>query len=426
MPVLKILFLCTGNSCRSQMAEGWTRKLKADCIEPYSAGIVAHGLNPYAVQVMAEAGVDILGQKSKTIAELPNTNFDYVITLCDDAQQQCPVFPGKAKVVHVAFDDPPRLAADAKTEEERLAPYRRVRDEIRDFIKTIPESLGCAMKNKSSLLRDLITSPETLVMPDAYDSLSARIIEHLGFKAVQCSGYSFSLSACCPTEAAFGFERNLAITQCIVEAVEVPVMADGEDGFGDPSVVTETVRAFIRIGVAGINLEDQVLGPPGPKRVIERTFMIEKIKAARNAARQEGVPELVINGRTDALAAALDRKEGIEEAVARSNIYLESGADMAFVTDVRTMEEVKILVEGIRGPLSIAAGMPSNIRNMSLEELKARGVARVSLPVLAIFSAIRAISKTMESLREPEGFAKLCEENLLCSPEDISALLTKK
>jgi arsenate reductase (thioredoxin) len=139
---LKILFLCTGNSCRSQMAEGWTRRLKSDCIEPYSAGIEAHGLNPDAVRAMSEAGVDISQQRSKHLSELQGVAFDYVVTVCGQANDRCPVFPGKAKVVHVAFDDPPKLAADAKTEEERLAPYRRVRDEIKTFVETLPESLS--------------------------------------------------------------------------------------------------------------------------------------------------------------------------------------------------------------------------------------------------------------------------------------------
>jgi arsenate reductase len=139
---LRVLFLCTGNSCRSQMAEGWARHLKGDCIEPYSAGIVAHGLNPTAVQVMAEAGVDISGQKSKTLAELDHIQFDHVITLCGHAHESCPVFPGATKVTHVGFDDPPTLAAVAATEEERMAPYRRVRDEIREFISKLPEVLG--------------------------------------------------------------------------------------------------------------------------------------------------------------------------------------------------------------------------------------------------------------------------------------------
>lgn len=138
---LKILFLCTGNSCRSQMAEGWTRHLKADSIEPYSAGIEVHGMNPHAVRVMAEAGVDISGQRSKNVAELMHIPFDYVITVCDNASESCPIFPGKAKVVHAGFDDPPKLAKSAKTEEEALAHYRRVRDEIKAFVKTLPQAL---------------------------------------------------------------------------------------------------------------------------------------------------------------------------------------------------------------------------------------------------------------------------------------------
>jgi arsenate reductase (thioredoxin) len=137
----KILFLCTGNSCRSQMAEGWARELKFHSIEPYSAGIETHGLNPDAVRVMAEAGVDIAGQRSKHVTELRDIAFDNVVTVCDHARENCPVFFGKAKVSHVGFDDPPRLAAGAATEKERLAPYRRVRDEIRKLVLTLPESL---------------------------------------------------------------------------------------------------------------------------------------------------------------------------------------------------------------------------------------------------------------------------------------------
>lgn len=138
---MKILFLCTGNSCRSQMAEGWTRHLKGNLIEPYSAGTETHGLNPNAVRVMAEAGVDISGHESKTVADLETKEFDYVITVCSDADQNCPIFPGKTIKVHHGFDDPPKLAKTAKTEEEELSHYRRVRDEIRNFIDTLPESL---------------------------------------------------------------------------------------------------------------------------------------------------------------------------------------------------------------------------------------------------------------------------------------------
>lgn len=138
---IKILFLCTGNSCRSQMAEGWAKHLKGDCLEAYSAGIETHGLNPNAVKVMAEAGADISGRHSKHLDTLKNIDFDFVITVCDNAHESCPVFPGKTKVIHVGFDDPPRLAKEAKTEEEALNGYRRVRDEIKAFVEQLPEIL---------------------------------------------------------------------------------------------------------------------------------------------------------------------------------------------------------------------------------------------------------------------------------------------
>ncbi|MDH3390769.1 MAG: arsenate reductase ArsC [Desulfobulbaceae bacterium] len=138
---IKILFLCTGNSCRSQMAEGWARHLKSHVMEVFSAGIEKHGLNPLAVKIMAEAGVDISGHESKLISELAVKDFDYVITVCDHAHDSCPLFPGRTTVVHQGFDDPPRLAAGAATENEALDSYRRVRDEIKEFVLSLPDSL---------------------------------------------------------------------------------------------------------------------------------------------------------------------------------------------------------------------------------------------------------------------------------------------
>jgi arsenate reductase len=140
---LKVLFLCTGNSCRSQMAEGWAHALKSDVIEAYSAGIETHGMNPNAIKVMAEAGVDITGQHSKKADELADVPFDVVVTVCGHANETCPMWLGsKARVVHVGFDDPPKLAKTAKTEEEALGHYRRVRDEIRQFVAGLPESIS--------------------------------------------------------------------------------------------------------------------------------------------------------------------------------------------------------------------------------------------------------------------------------------------
>ena len=139
--MVRVLFLCTGNSCRSQMAEGICRDLHGDRIEASSAGIETHGLNPSAVRVLGEIGVDISGHHSKSLEDLAGKEFDYVITVCGHADESCPVFPGKTKVIHRGFDDPPKLAADAKTAEEALTHYRRVRDEIREFIESLPEKL---------------------------------------------------------------------------------------------------------------------------------------------------------------------------------------------------------------------------------------------------------------------------------------------
>ena len=123
------------------MAEGWARHLKGDVVEPYSAGVEPHGLSENAVSVMNEAGVDITGQSSKHVDELNGISFDYVVTVCDHARESCPLFTGKTKVVHVGFDDPPHLAKNARNEAEALAHYRRVRDEIRAFVETLPDSL---------------------------------------------------------------------------------------------------------------------------------------------------------------------------------------------------------------------------------------------------------------------------------------------
>ena len=136
-----MLFLCTGNSCRSQMAEGWARHLLGDKVEAFSAGVEAHGLDPRAVQVMAEAGVDISRQRSKTIEDLGDAAFDVVVTVCDRAHESCPIFPGEARKIHRSFDDPPRLAEGARSEEDALVHYRRVRDEIRAFVEELADVL---------------------------------------------------------------------------------------------------------------------------------------------------------------------------------------------------------------------------------------------------------------------------------------------
>jgi arsenate reductase len=138
---LRILYLCTGNSCRSQMAEAFTLHLKGDQIEALSAGVAPKGIDPRAAKAMSEAGIDISSQDSKSVDQIINQKFDYVVTLCDNAQRTCPSFPGTTRVIHTGFDDPPKLAATARDEQEAMLHYRRVRDEIKAFVESLPESL---------------------------------------------------------------------------------------------------------------------------------------------------------------------------------------------------------------------------------------------------------------------------------------------
>lgn len=135
---LNILFLCTGNACRSQIAEGWARHLKNDSINAYSAGVSPIGVSTRAIKTMSEAGVDISNHTSKHFNDLKCIDFDYVITLCDNAAESCPVFPGEVKVIHKPFKDPYFATG---SEKNIMAQFAKVRDQIRDFVKSLPESL---------------------------------------------------------------------------------------------------------------------------------------------------------------------------------------------------------------------------------------------------------------------------------------------
>ncbi len=279
--------------------------------------------------------------------------------------------------------------------------------------------------NNRQALRELLGVERPLVMPDAFDGLSARLIQIAGFKAVQCSGFSIGLASRAAPEQEIDFNKNLDTTRDIVRAVTIPVMADGEDGFGPPAAVYRTVGAFLDVGVSGINIEDQVLPSREAREVVDTNLMVEKIQAAREAARDRQSADMVINARTDALAASEDRAGGIAEAIRRGNKYLQAGADLVFVSTVRTLDEAKRLVDGIGGPVSIAAGMPYNINTLTINQLRASGVARVSLPAIAVFSAIQAIKRTLSIIRDSESFEEMIEKNLLCSLEDLSRVLSR-
>jgi 2-methylisocitrate lyase-like PEP mutase family enzyme len=278
--------------------------------------------------------------------------------------------------------------------------------------------------NSCALLRHLLKTECPLIMPDAFDGLSARLIELSGFKAVQCSGYSIALAAHAIPETRLSFEKNLEITRDIVQSVKIPVMADGEDGFGPPSRVFETVGAYLDAGVAGINIEDQILPPSESKGVINRSLMKDKIRAAREAGIGKDAANFVLNARTDSLKLWPDRKNALRESIERGNEYLEAGADLIFVVGVSTLEETKELVREIHGPVSIAAGMPYNIGSMSIQDLRELGVSRVSLPTIAVHSMIQAVKRTL-SIIHSGSFDEVMEQGLLCGMEEVSSILAR-
>lgn len=276
--------------------------------------------------------------------------------------------------------------------------------------------------NKSKKLKKLLNSSETLIMPDAYDPISARLIEKAGFKAVQCSGFSFSIAAGYKREIDVTLDDNIEWTRRIVEAVDVPVMADAEDGYGGLEEVIETVNRFIQAGVAGLNIEDQIPDGKTPLSIIDGDLMAQKIILARETAKAENNHDFIINGRTDALRSAENRDKGLEIAIDRANQYFEAGADLTFITYVETLEEIKEITKKVRGPISTAAGMPYNIKEFSIHDLVKCGVARVSLPTLLTFSSLQAIHSSLEHIKDDE-ILKFAENGSLYSYDNLKDLL---
>ena len=222
---LRILFLCAGNSCRSQMAEGWARHLKSDVVEAHSAGIETHGLNPLAVRVMAEAGVDISSQRSKHVDELSHMAFDYVVTVCGHANEQCPLFFGKTKVIHVGFDDPPALSKGAASEEAALDIYRRVRDEIRAFVESLPDSLQHPQQE------------ENVMTSESNDSEAVRAKVREGYGQIAKAGSSCcgpAKSCCC------GGNAQLVATSVGYEEADLSALPEGANmglSCGNPTAI---------------------------------------------------------------------------------------------------------------------------------------------------------------------------------------------
>jgi methylisocitrate lyase len=249
---------------------------------------------------------------------------------------------------------------------------------------------------KTTLLKKLINDPEILVMPGAYDVLSARLIEVSGFKAVQCSGFGFAASYLgLPDIGILSGTQMLNITRNICSAVDIPVMADGDNGFGNAVNTYYTVREFEAAGAAGINLEDQIspkrCGHITGKQCISADEMVLKIKAAREAAKD---PDFVINARTDAYTVY-----GIDEAIRRGNMYAKSGADLIFVEAVDSIEGIKRVIKEIDAPVSINLLQGGRTPLVTIQELQEWGAARVSIPITAVMAAACGVKQALEYIK---------------------------
>ena len=253
-----------------------------------------------------------------------------------------------------------------------------------------------AALHPASRLKALILAPEILVMPGAFDPISAKLIEEAGFAAIQCSGAGLSFAHLgLPDYSLMSMGEMVERTRRIAQAVTIPVMADGDTGFGNAVNVHYAVREFERAGAAGVNLEDQVIpkrcGHLDGKELVAIGEMEAKVRAARDAADD---PDFVINARTDALAV-----EGLPAAVGRANAYLAAGATMAFIDGLETVEQARALVAGIRGPVAVNVAEGGRSRDLTVAQLQAAGVARVSFPGTALFAAIRAMRTVLRELK---------------------------
>lgn len=250
---------------------------------------------------------------------------------------------------------------------------------------------------RTTRLKELILAPELLVMPGAFDPVSARLIEEAGFEAIQCTGFGMSaVHLGLPDYGFLSMNEMVALTQRIVDAVDIPVMADGDTGFGNAVSAWYAVRAFERIGCAGVNIEDQQMpkrcGHLDGKSIVPIDEAIAKVQACAQARSD---PDFVINARTDALAIG-----GIEEVVRRGNAYLEAGATMIFIDGMTSKALAKQAVESIRGPVAInVVEGGKSPADFGFDEMQALGIARVSLPGTLLGAAIRGMRDALAAVR---------------------------
>ena len=255
---------------------------------------------------------------------------------------------------------------------------------------------------KSTLLKNMIMEKKALVCPGAHDVMSAKLIERAGFKACQVSGFGLSATYLgLPDMAFLSFAEALNFSKNIIDAVNIPVMVDADTGFGNAVNAMRVTEEFIKIGAAGMNIEDQVFpkrcGHLEGKQIIPMEEMVLKIKACIKVKKTLD-PDFVINARTDAIAVS-----GVEEAIKRGNAYAEAGADLIFVEAPRTREDIMRLVKEIQAPISINlfdAVSGGKTPLIDIDELKEMGVARVSIPVGPLFAAIKGMMNYFDVIKD--------------------------
>ncbi len=259
---------------------------------------------------------------------------------------------------------------------------------------TLSPEVIAAANEKSRRLRELIRAPRILVMPGAYDVLSTRLFESMGFEAIQGTSGGVQAVYGLYDEELLGLERTAAIYRDMAAAVSVPVNADGEKGYGGPADMAETVRQFVAAGVAGMNLEDSDYHPHGaPMTLVSIDYQLEKIRAIMEAKRALG-SEFFLNARVDVFGTVRDYHDGLDDAIRRGNAYAEAGADCIFIFRPPDAEGIRTLVREIHAPLSILATPDSP----PVPELDALGVARVSYGTAWTRVAVTALKRMGEAL----------------------------
>ena len=271
-------------------------------------------------------------------------------------------------------------------------------------MKEIAPDVLAAANGQSQRLRDLVRQPETLVMPGAYDGLSARLFESMGFQAIQCTSGGIAAGLGYLDGEVVTREQTLGVSQTIAEAVTVPVNGDGERGYGYAHEVGETVRGYIVAGCAGMNIEDSGPHLPGePTMLVPVAEHLEKLEAIMATKRELG-SEFFVNARVDSFMAFRDNPDAaLEEGISRGKMYAAAGADCIFFLGVTSPETIGLLVREIPAPVSILAG----VQAPPLSVLQELGVARVSYGSAFARAAGGAMRRLVEEIRESGTITRL-------------------